>query len=30
MIPPADLFQVAAPFYDADYAALGYHADAPL
>jgi SAM-dependent methyltransferase len=30
MIPAADLFQVVAPFYDADYAALGYHADAPL
>jgi hypothetical protein len=30
MIPAVDLFRVAAQFYDADYAALGYHADAPL
>jgi hypothetical protein len=30
MIPMADPFQVAAQFYDADYAALDYHADTPF
>lgn len=30
MILTVDLFRVAARFYDADYAALEYHADTPF